>query len=49
MNHLGAGGLLPGLFIVPEVYSIPNVLEFLVLAAYAANPSEWRDVAKYLP
>ena len=42
-DHLGAGRHSPGVFLLPNVFSIPDAVEFLVLATLAADPSEWRD------
>ncbi|CAN5772651.1 hypothetical protein BH23PLA1_BH23PLA1_43870 [soil metagenome] len=47
-DHLALGGRSPGVFLVPNVFSIAEVVEFLVLAAYVADPSEWYDRIAYL-
>jgi hypothetical protein len=44
-----AGGHSPGLFILPQRFSIADVLEFLVLAAHASDPWEWYDQIMYYP
>lgn len=46
-DHLAAGGHCPGLFLLPNQFSIPEALEFLTLAAHAADSSEWRDRITY--
>ena len=48
-DHLGAGRHSPGVFLLPNVFSIPDVVEFLVLAAHLADPSEWRDRIVFVP
>ena len=48
-DHLAAGGHSPGIFFVPKVFSLPVILDCLVLAAHVAVPSEWLDRRVYLP
>jgi hypothetical protein len=40
--HVAAGHDSPGVFMVPRRGSIPSVIEYLVLAAYAGDPDEFR-------
>jgi uncharacterized protein DUF5615 len=47
-EHLAAGNHCPGIFLVLPDQKPVQVGEFLVLAAYASDPSEWRDWIKYL-
>jgi hypothetical protein len=49
-DHLRAGRLSPGLLLLPHRFSIPDVIESLVLAAFAvSSPDEWRDQVVFLP
>lgn len=48
-DHLARGGHSPGVFLLPSVFSIAEVIEALILAAYVADPSEWVDRVAYLP
>jgi hypothetical protein len=47
-EHLAAGNHCPGIFMVPVEGKPLELLEFLVLAAYASQPDEWTDWIKYL-
>jgi hypothetical protein len=46
-DHLGAGRHAPGLILLPNVFSVADVLEYLILAAYATAPEEWQDRMVY--
>jgi hypothetical protein len=46
-EHISAGRHLPGLILLPNVFSIPSVLEYLVLTTHASEPNEWRDRIAY--
>jgi hypothetical protein len=46
--HLAAGNHCSGIFMVRAESKPIQVLEFLVLAAYASEPAEWLDSIKYL-
>ena len=46
--HLASGHHLPGIM-VPRPVGRRAVLEFLILAAYASEPHEWRDAIWYIP
>src|SRR4051794_11582418 len=48
-DHLAAGRHSPGVFTVRPGFSLPQVLTFLVLAAYASDPGEWQDQIIYIP
>jgi hypothetical protein len=48
-DHLDAGGHSPGVFLLPNVFSLSDVVEYLVLAAHVADPSEWRDRIVFVP
>jgi hypothetical protein len=47
-DHLAGGHHCPGIFMVRRTMRPLAALEFLVLAAYASEPAEWRDRIKYL-
>jgi hypothetical protein len=47
-DHLTAGHHCPGIFMVSPSHRPVETLEFLVLAAHASEPAEWRDWIKYL-
>jgi hypothetical protein len=47
-EHLAAGNHCPGIVMVPTESKPVQVLEFLILAAYASEPVEWQDWIKYL-
>ena len=42
-RHLEDGGHCPGVFIITGWVSIDTIVDFLVVAAYASDPEEWRD------
>ena len=46
-DHLEAGQHSPGLILLPNVFSIPDVLEDLVLVTHASQPTEWHDRIVY--
>ena len=46
-SHHEAGHHSPGVFSVPQMCSLREVVEFLALAAYASDPPEWRDRIEY--
>ena len=48
INHLAAGHHSPGLFLIRRRARIANVVEFLVLAAYASDEYEWIDRIEYI-
>ena len=47
-DHLAGGRHCPGIFMVSRTSRPLVVLDFLVLAAYASEPAEWRDWIKYV-
>jgi hypothetical protein len=47
--HLATGHHSPGVFLIRPAESVRAVLSYLVLAAYASDPSEHQDVCKYIP
>ena len=48
-RHLATGAHSPGVFVVRPRTPLPLVLSFLVIAAYASVPDEWRDQIRYIP
>jgi hypothetical protein len=48
-DHLRAGHSSPGIFSVRPRPSLPGVVDFLIIAAYASNPDEWRDAIWFIP
>ena len=48
-EHLAAGHHSPGVFLIRPGASVPTIVEFLVLVAYASEPHEWRDRIEYIP
>lgn len=47
--HLASGHHSPGIMVPRPAVGRRAVLEFLVLAAYASEPHEWRDAIWYIP
>jgi predicted nuclease of predicted toxin-antitoxin system len=47
--HLDKGYHSPGIFMVRPATRVPDLLEFLVLLAYASQSTEWRDRIEYIP
>lgn len=47
--HLRAGHSSPGIFQVRAKASIPEMIEYLVLAAHASDPGEWRNQCTFIP
>jgi hypothetical protein len=47
--HLLAGSHAPGVFIPRPHSTLPQVVTFLVDAAYASDPAEWQDLITYIP
>ena len=48
-HHLRAGRHVPGIFMIHSAAKMAEVIEFLVLAAYASSADEWRDQIRYFP
>lgn len=48
-NHLGRGAHSPGVFLVLSAASVPEVLDYLVLVAYASEAREWQDRIQFIP
>jgi hypothetical protein len=49
LDHLHAGRHSPGVLIIREKVSLREVVENLVILAYASDPSEWWDRLEYFP
>ena len=47
--HLAAGRHSPGVMTLKTEVPLREILEFLVLAAYATDPPEWADASRYVP
>ena len=47
--HLAAGRHSPGVMTIKPGVPLREILEFLVLAAYATDPAEWADANRYVP
>ena len=47
-EHLAAGGHSPGVFIARRPLNV-TLAEWLVLAAFASDPSEWKDRVNFVP
>lgn len=47
--HLRAGHHAPGIFMIRPGTSIPLLMEFFILAAYASEPTEWQDRITFVP
>ncbi len=48
-DHLQAGRHSPGVFTIRPSVHLPDVVEFLALAAFASEPDEWADRIAYIP
>jgi hypothetical protein len=48
-DHLRAGRHSPGVFTIRPAVHLPDLVEFLVLAAIASEPHEWQDRIAYVP
>jgi hypothetical protein len=48
-DHLKAGHHVPGIFIVRQRCSLPQVVASLVKAVSAANHAGWRDYISHIP
>ena len=47
--HLRAGRHSPGVFLVRLNCTLARAASFVVAAAYASDPAEWRDRAAHIP
>jgi hypothetical protein len=48
-DHLQQGHHVLGIFIIKRQSSIPDVVDYLVLAAHAGNPDDYRDQVNFIP
>jgi len=49
LAHLASGHGTPGLFIIRRRAALVDVLAFLVEAAGAGDPEQWRDQVVFIP
>jgi len=48
-QHLQSGQHSPGVLILRPGCLLPEVIDFLVVAAYASDPLDWLDQVQYFP
>jgi hypothetical protein len=48
-EHLASGHHSPGVFTLRPGFPLPELVSFLVLAAYATDPAEWQDQVSFVP
>jgi hypothetical protein len=48
-QHLQAGRHSPGVMVLRHGYSVPRLVAFRVLAAYASDPLDWQDQVQFIP
>jgi hypothetical protein len=48
-SHLQAGNHCPGIFMVRRHCALPQVVSFLVEAAYRSNAADWENRIEYIP
>ncbi len=48
-SHLQAGNHSPGIMVPRSGTHLPDLVDFLVLAAYASDPAEWQDQIRFVP
>jgi hypothetical protein len=48
-RHLKGGHHVPGVLMIRPGTSVPELVEFLVLVAYASRAEEWQDRIEYIP
>src|SRR5262245_21297437 len=48
-THLQQGHGCPGIFLIRTGVPIPEIVTFLVAAAYASDPDEWENQSRYIP
>ena len=48
-NHLQAGHHCPGIFMVRRRCPLPQVVDFLVEAAYRSDAANWENHIEYIP
>jgi hypothetical protein len=47
-DHLARGGRSPGVFLTRPV-PIPEIVDFLICAAYASEAPEWENQITFIP
>jgi len=48
-DHLATGHHSPGVFMLRPHSTLPQIVSFLVDAAYASEPAEWQDRVEFIP
>jgi hypothetical protein len=48
-EHLNAGHHVPGIFMIRPRSTLPQIVAFLVDAAYASSLAEWQDCVHFIP
>jgi hypothetical protein len=48
-DHVRAGHSSPGVFLIRRRAALREVVDFLVLAAYASESWEWKDGVQFIP
>ena len=48
-NHLATGHNSPGVLSVRPGTSVPDLIEDLVMIAFAGHPTDYRDIITYIP
>jgi hypothetical protein len=48
-DHLRSGRHSPGILIIRSSAMLREVVEYLVMAAFAASPVEYQDAITYIP
>ena|SRR5437879_5913131 len=49
IDHLASGHHSPGVMIIRPRTLVAEVIDYLVLAAYASEPWEWQDQHRFIP
>jgi hypothetical protein len=47
--HLAGGRHTPGVFMIRRAARMPEIVEYLALAAHASDPQDWLDQILYVP
>jgi hypothetical protein len=48
-NHLKSGGHSPGVLLLRSGHSWAEIVDYLVLVAYAGDPADYRDAVTFIP
>jgi hypothetical protein len=49
LDHLNAGGQLPGMFLIRRWSRVGDIIAWLALAAQSGDDDQWRDQVLYIP